>query len=549
MAGFQVHSAQSYSPACRLAARRTLPIREDFSRETFARPRLLRRVSVLSCACWLAMSAACGPLIEESQGHIEEDCQSLWPSKGDVTAVCWWEVPQSGANCEEVGGEACAVEELQSTYNECTGGTLHFKDRGDKEATLTDLENQTYYPSDPAPQSYVAIVNGGVDVERLAEKGKLASLGPIGQPIVDFLRDRTPEFLRSLVSYQGQQYGVIVGLHRLNQFFYKTSITDQPEVAAALAAEGFDLRESPAFELNDLTVILKVLSEVSPEHSRPLLLADDAGALSTFVIENVMVAVAEKNRGFDPENGYTRFEDGYTQFWSGLSNPPASGVPKIDMGLFNEALEVVESLAQYIHLVPTGGTPKESIVNLLSGDETGAVFTVAGDWEAAALPPSIETRAFPGTDDVYVYTADAAVVPQMEETLTEQHPAISFLKVVTSVTAHDSYDDSKHSLGPVTSINGVTEAKTAVQMFKGFEPRAALPAYVPHLSFDDLEYKVGKYVKCLAELPGPPPSPDQDPCGRAALSKYVYDQYCEVVTGPDGECTRREPAGPRGQLR
>jgi hypothetical protein len=489
------------------------------------------------------MSTACGPLIEESQGHIEEDCQSLWPSARDVTAVSWWEVPQSGAKCEEVGGEACAVEALQSTYNQCTGGTLHFEDLGDKEGTLRALESEerTYRSSDPAPQSYVAIVNGGVDVVRLAQNGKLASLGPIEQPFAGFLRDRTPEFLRHLVSYQGQQYGVVVGLHQLNRFFYKTSITDQPEVAAALAANGVYLRESFPLTLGHLSVMLKVLSGVSPEHSRPLLLADNPGALSTFVIENVMVALAPS----DPYGG----ADAYTHFWEGLSRPREGGRPAIDMRLFDEALAYVQSIAQYIQLRTTDDTPKGSIVNLLSGATTGAVFTVAGDWEAAASLEDVLDRAFPDTDGVYVYTVDAAVVPKAEETLTERPPAISFLKVVTSVTAQYPYHDLKNSLGPVTSINGVTAAKTAAQVFNGLEPRAALPAYVPHLSFDDLEYKVGKYVACLAKLPGPPPSPDQDPCGRAALSTYVFDQYCEVVTGPDGECTRREPAGPRGQLR
>lgn len=510
-------------------------------------------LAVLALTSSLALVGGAGC---SAGGELESDCGYAWRSEHDLKIATWWQTDVSGQCGPGTQGEGCAAQALTNGYADCNhGATARFQVQDDWKETTGELQNARSNQSDGVLEKTFdgGIINGGANVRKLAgcDGGGppgIAHLGTLDAPVERFLAERLPRDLVHLVTCPGSRevFGVVVGLHSLNQLY------SNQEVAAQVEAAGWDLS---SIGLEQFRLLLDKVANLDPAYARPLVLDAEAGTLSRFVIENVMVALAQR----DPF-GY----DGYVEFWSRLSGTAPSSNPVVNLRLFREALEFVASIGFYIQVPPKSELALEVVAR------GGGVFTVNGDWAAPAYP-QLRTTRFPGTQAVYVYTSDVAVAvgragaPSLER----GDPMLGWFKTITSADVQSTFSYQKHALSPVTSTDGETQAKSADELFnlEGVSLRGVpgLPAYVPYFTFDDLEKKVAKYVTCLAEKSEystrPPPLADLDAAKVAAdartdelveacsgefgeLLTYVHDQYCEVISGsPDGcvEAPAREP--------
>lgn len=463
----------------------------------------------------------------------------MWGSDETLTIYTWWQTNTDGQDCEAQGGEACAARSLEQTYEECAHGSVKLVTLPSKNEALAELEANRGQPDG-------GIVNGKADVCRLVgddiSNPGLANLGTPEEPVLPFLSERTPPSLRNLVTCQGYQFGAILGLHRVNQLFYNTSITNRGDVNAALSERGIQFAETQSLKLDDLTLMLEALGELGYE--RPLLLGDDPTTWSRFLIENVMVAVAEEAAA-QTNNPV----DAYTDFWSELSKDTHTGGNYVNMVPFDAALERFEALSRYIQYVPSSST---SILKELNAHSDDAVFTVTGDWEEPHMPNNLAVRPFPGTEHAYVYTADVVVALPSKEPLTEQHPMASWLKAVTSEQAQTDYQRYKHSLDFLTLVDGHSQSKTDADLFtvdgKTLRGYQGLPAYIPHLTFDRLGSTIQQYMTCLVNTSIHGGSAAQTcAANKADLRDYVYDQYCTVISGSQDGCTEERPQWAQAQ--
>jgi hypothetical protein len=371
---------------------------------------------------------------------------------------------------------------------------------------------------------------------------RIANLGTVERPVFPFLAERTPEPLRNLVTCKGYQFGALLGLHRINQMFYNKAITERADISRALAEHNIDLAHAAELSLDVLPVLLHVLHEHGFE--RPLLISNDSTTWSRLLVENMMVAVAEEQA---LEGGIT--QDSYTAFWSELAKETHAQGHVVNMQPFNVALDRFEQLTKYAQYTPS--VAGKSVLDRLSDETTGAVFTVTGDWEIPHMPSNLGVRPFPGTDNAYVYTADVAVVVPTVEPLDERHPMAGWLKAVTSSQAQTDYQRYKHSLEFLTFDNGRSRSKSPTDLFtvdgrqlRGYQ---GLPAYIPHSTFDELGSIIKKHMSCLVDNSDPSRSSATNcTASNEELRKYVFDQYCHVLTGSHSGCTEKQPtAGPQ----
>ncbi len=326
----------------------TFPVlRAPFESASFRKRTEPRRarwvVPVASLA--LAVAPGCGASgsgpFGDSRGEVYSDCSSMWGSDETLTIYTWWQTNTEGQDCEAQGGEACAAQSLEHTYEECAHGSVKLVTLPSKNEALAELEANRGQPDG-------GIVNGKADVCRLVgddiSNPGLANLGTPEEPVLPFLSERTPPSLRNLVTCQGYQFGAILGLHRVNQLFYNTSITNRGDVNAALSERGIQLAEAQSLKLDDLTLMLEALSELGYE--RPLLLGDNPTTWSRFLIENVMVAVAEEAAA-QTNNPV----DAYTGLLERTPKETHTGGNYVNMVPFDAALERFEALSRYIQYV------------------------------------------------------------------------------------------------------------------------------------------------------------------------------------------------------
>lgn len=483
----------------------------------------------------------------ESRGEVYADCSSMWSSKEELVVYTWWRTDLAGEDCEKRGGEACAAQTLVESYRACTRGRVKLVTKPSKNETLQELEANHGNPDG-------GIVNGNADVCRLVgddvNNPRLANLGTPDDPVLPFLRERTPEALRNLVTCGGYQFGALLGLHRINRLFYNRTIVEHADVNAALTERGIRLASAPSLELDDLTAMFEVLRGFGYE--RPLLLSDDSTTWSRFLVENLMVAIAETAR-VQSNNPV----DAYTAFWSELSRDTHQGGHYINMVPFDAALRRFEQLSPYIQYVAPGN---ESVLATLRERAPSAVFTLTGDWEEPHMPAELSVRPFPGTDRAYVYTADVAVVMPTSQPLTEEHPMASWLKVITSEQAQTEYQRNKHSLDFLTFEKGHSKSKGADELFTvdGTELRGyqGLPAYVPFLTFAQLGSSIQRYMTCLVNSTAEDAGVKDESGGTAVdvcapvrdeLRQYVHDQYCAVISGSYDGCPRHPPPWTQAQ--
>jgi hypothetical protein len=460
--------------------------------------------------------------------------------------VTWWEVGEARECGPEETGEVCAGQTLISGYESCNApAQSELIKLTDRTSTLQVIENES-----EAEGGVVngGIVNGGADVFRLAacddpENAHIAQLGTIDAPLADHLVQRIPAELQSLVTCpDGRLFGVVLGLHSLNQLFFNQEILENSDVKERLVASQIDLGQP--LELEQLPLLLKALDEAGYE--RPLVIQDDPGTWSRFLIENIMVALSTRAYGYDS----------YKSFWARLAGGTA-GPQTINLDLFEAALEFASRLAPYIQVA---GNPLATIATTTDTARTRGVLTINGDWAAATLPSGLGFRRFPGTEGFYVYTTDVAVATRKRNeplSLDATAPVVGLFKAITSAQVQTLFARRKYSLSPVTFVNGSTIAKPQDELFvvdgTALVGVPGLPSYVPYRTFDELESKVQDYMACLTEKK---PSENAAASTSAILAKesrercsgaydelvdYVHDQYCTVISGSEDGCVDVSP--------
>lgn len=514
--------------------------KRTLSEGTFCPVCCLRRpefVWVLASYWGVAGVAGCG------SGQTGSDRCPAWT--GDVNVVTWWVAPEA-TTCSP--GEGCASQRLADGYESCGDGTsvVTFVNPGGRTLALEAVQNQD--------SGDIAIVNGRSDVFRMAacdgnSEPSVLDLGTFDNSVAPFVVDRLPEQLRPLVSCpDGRVFGVVLGLHSLNQLFYNRTLIERPDVQREFAERGIDFGSS--LGIRQLPVILEALVAAGIA-TKPLVIEGDPGTWSRFLIENVMVALAQT----DPFDN-----DGYTGFWGGLVPGNHDPEKRINLNLFKEALEFIGQIAPYI------GSSSNALDDVNAGR---AVFTVTGDWEKPNYP-SLGTRRFFGTEGVYVYTSDVAVAMRSRGsafTIDQTAPALGAMKAVTSAEVQAPFSREKNTVQVVTTRDGVTVAKAADELFVVDGVRLigipGLPSYVPYRSFDSLETKIADYMQCLVDdgalgseresddtlVSSAPAAAGGVSVGRCSgpndeLVDYVRDEYCRVISDTGEGCSDVPPRKP-----
>lgn len=494
-------------------------------------------------SCWMALATAAGC----GTGETTSECSHPYASEDELQILTWWQTEPATQCGPDAVGEVCAGQTLTDGYEACTAtAEVALVQQADRSDTLLAIKDKV--------ASDGAIINGASDLVGMAacdgmEEPSIAQLGTLEVPDAEFLVDRTPAELQSLVTCpDGRRFGMVVGLHSLNQLFYNSSVLTSPEVLGRLADLQIDL--NGPVDIRRLPSLLKALEDAG--YHKPLVIKNDAGTWSRFLVENLMV-------GLSSTDAYGH--NGYEHFWSRLSGGAGSD-HTIDLTLFQEALDLAENLAPYIQ---TSSTP---IADIADSTGQGGVFTIDGDWAVPSLPEGVDSRSFPGTEGYYVYTSDVAVVTRrhggpLDVDITA--PIIGWLKAITSAPVQADFARRKNALSPVTSADGATRAKTSDELFvvdgKRLVGIPGLPSYVPYRSFDLLEREIQGYMSCLVkgvsnlEQSSAGLSDEElaqqaaASCGEdhAQLLDYVREQYCTVISGTADGCVdvatrvRREP--------
>lgn len=472
-----------------------------FARQSRRWPRLVRP--------WTLGVTLFGAAAGCSDGAIDSECRYLLADadqQGELTISTWWKIDGS---CGQDGrGEACASHGLVDGYAACSEGMVSLDQKLHRDETVKDIAYDNGGDG--------SIINGGSDLFGLAGCGQtdpklvhLAQLGTLKNPTASFLTERLPAELESQVTCDGKLFGAVLGLHSLNNLFYHEGLVE---------ALGIDV--SGPMDVTELPALLKRVSESDSRYKKPLLIHSDGDTWSRFLIENLMVALSTPD---------AYGNHGYKNFWSRLSGGEVTSL-RIDLSLFERVLALASELAPYIQ---KGSEDVDPIVYLEQGSN---VFTITGDWVVPYLPEYVKYRAFPGTEGVYVYTTDVAVVTRRAEEHTlvsNTDPIMGWLKAATFSDFQFNFGYAKNAISPVTTDGNRTRAKTPEELFvvDGVQLVGipGLPSYVPYKTFDDMESKIESYMECLTTTTMTPPNQG---CIRqhAALVAYVLDEYCKVIS-------------------
>lgn len=485
---------------------------------------------------WLASSMALCAAMGCGDGVIESDNSHPWA--GPLRVLTWWRTDSSRQCIGDERGEVCAGQTLTNGYENSAGGAQAELAAVDNRAAVHDaIASETHGEYDGA------IVNGGSSIIGLAacetqSVALLAELAAPDTPTAKFFLDRTPAELRPLVTCpDGRLFGVVLGLHSLNQLFSNNEILDQPNVKSALGHHGLD---SKSFGTHELVDVMRALYEAGYAH--PLVIEDDPGTWSRFIIENLMVALA----GTDSYGNHR-----YEYFWSRLRSPKPG--LSIDLSLLEAALALASDVAPFIQ------TSTDAIAGItpIEGHDPG-VFTVTGDWKIPELAPHLGARRFPGTESAYVYTTDVAVaIRQVTARLDVQDSMLGWFKAITSTDIQSRFALQKNAVSPVTTSGGQTRGKTREELFvvdgEHLVGIPGLPSYVPYLTFDNLEIRIEDYMRCLTQYSADHLTRVEQLDTIAAearhscetshqrLITYVRHQYCTVISGSADGCIDATP--------
>ena len=346
---------------------------------------------------------------------------------GEVHLATWW---------GQRGEFAAPFQTLQQSLRDTAGLDVTIVSPAQsKYYHMQWVDNQLEPDTEsPTPLDVVAYNNGG-DVLRSTHCGHSryaphtarlrpvddATLGPlhIDRDWIDETFD--PEVLRT-VECDHHYYALPVGLHQVNTLFYNKRL---------LRAAGFDVNQDGSGErplpssLDEFEAAVSVINDMLANReggiagaSAIALPRSDSWTLSLFFIENIMLASAGP--------------DAYQQYWGGEA---------CDASLFESAMERVRALDDQGAFSDRNLSEKNALEELAVGN---AAFMVTGDWAVAEIDDDVGYMPFPGTRDLFVFTADVFAMPDTATSDVEN--GFAWLRAVTGLETQREFAQRKHAL-------------------------------------------------------------------------------------------------------
>jgi ABC-type glycerol-3-phosphate transport system substrate-binding protein len=315
----------------------------------------------------------------------------------------------------------------------------------------------------PVALDAVAYNNGG-DVLRWTKCGrsqyapKTARLRAIDDPALgplhidwNWIEDSFDQEVLDTIECDHHYYALPVGLHQVNTLFYNKSL---------LRAAGFDVDRDGSGErpmpgsLDELRAAASLIQGELQAREGGLgdasvfaLPRGDSWTLSLFFIENIMLSSA----GPEP----------YQRYWSG---------EQCDASLFAGAMARVRELEDFFS--GRNLSEKDALQELVVGN---AAFVVTGDWAVAEIDPNeVGNMPFPGTEDLFVFTADVFALPEMATN--DADNGLSWLRAVTGLETQREFAQRKHAL---------SARRDDPERLQGDHTRVrSLPAFLPGTELD-----------------------------------------------------------------
>lgn len=393
-----------------------------------------------------ALTVAAGALACNDEPPGEVHLATWWGQRGEFAAP--FQTLQRSL-LDTAGLDVAIVSPAQSKYYH-----MQWVDR----QLEPDTESRT-------PLDVVAYNNGG-DVLRSTHCGRSlyapqtarlravddATLGPLHLDRNWIERTFDPEVL-STVQCDDHYYALPVGLHQVNTLFYNKGL---------LRAAGFDVNRDGSGEyplpgsLDEFEQAVSVVRRMLEKReggaagaSAIALPISDSWTLSLFFIENIMLASA----GAGP----------YQQYWSG---------EQCDASLFEKAMDRVRALHDAKSFSDRNLSEKNALEELGIGQ---AAFMVTGDWAVTEIDENdVGYMPFPGTEDLFVFTADVFALP--DTATSDVQNGFAWLRAVTGLETQREFARRKHAL---SARRDDTERPQ-----RGATRVRSLPAFLPGTEID-----------------------------------------------------------------
>lgn len=310
-------------------------------------------------------------------GDAEGECPSAASCEGDVRLATWW--------WDETGGQPPFMPPLSGALDSSTGLALSHLPSNGKSEHLASLHAAARGGQAETEPLDAVLLNNGEDVLSLAG----CSPGVEGRwlPLEGYMKrgwfsDAYDPDLVDTLSCQGHVYAVPLGIHRVNHVIYNRQLFLDAGISDA---------EREALDLPGLLDAARRIQDVFDQRGEdsasvfavPLALPDE---LSLFFVENVMLAATGV--------------DAYRDYWRGCPGQEQA---------FSMGLDWVKRLSTFFSR--TGDAPLERVTSGKSA------MYVIGDWmtatarSTAAAAAAVGSMPFPGTQELWVYTADVFALP------------------------------------------------------------------------------------------------------------------------------------------
>lgn len=326
--------------------------------------------------------------------------------QGSVEVLNWW----------TSGGEAAAMDELISAFKQ---------NNPDMEFTNAAIAGgggsvargvlQTRLAGGTPPQSWPAHP-GNELMGQYVDPGFAAPLGDLYRE--EAWADVIPEGLVDMMSRDGEPYGVLVGIHRGNGFWYNKKVLEENGVSVG-----------DALEVDEFFTIADTLQAAGVT---PLCVGDNGIWASAELLENTLVGVLGA--------------DSYNALWDGsLAFDDASVV---------EAISVYGRMLDYQNSDHAALSWDQAVKKVISGD---CAFNSMGDWAygefvAAGLTDNEEFGwvSHPGSQGIFVVVGDGFV---MAEDAEDKAGVTAWLRTIGSREAQEAFSQKKGSICPRTDCD------------------------------------------------------------------------------------------------
>ncbi|AKI96841.1 ABC transporter substrate-binding protein [Kosmotoga pacifica] len=224
------------------------------------------------------------------------------------------------------------------------------------------------------------------------------------------IKDKFPEDILKICSYEGEVYSIPVNVHRGNVVFYNKAILEKAGI-----------KELPT----TWPEFFEVLKKVKAAGYVPLALGDKNKWTATHLFEDILLST------LGPYN--------YNGLWNGRTSFEHQGV--------KEALEIFIELMKYVNENHASLTWQDATLLVFEGK---AAFNVMGDWAEGYLKtlgwtPGKEFgwMVVPGTKGAFMVVTDTFGLPKNAP---HRENAIKWLKIISSVEGQDTFNPIKGSI-------------------------------------------------------------------------------------------------------